>query len=77
MRPAGAPNPVDAEGCGVEVLAETGAVSRSRDNPPISSRPGAVLGPRSARIAYRRGAGDERLIIEDDYDSEYRYDRVR
>ena len=36
---------------------------------------GAVLGP-ERRAALIEWAEDERLIIEDDYDAEYRYDRV-
>jgi GntR family transcriptional regulator/MocR family aminotransferase len=68
------PIPVDADGLRVEALAGT-------DAPAVLVTPahqfpsGAVLAP-ERRAALVEWAGDDRLIIEDDYDSEYRYDRA-
>ncbi len=65
---------VDNEGLRVEELAKTDAaavVVTSAHQFPT----GAVLGP-ERRAALIEWAEDERLIIEDDYDAEYRYDRV-
>lgn len=68
------PIAIDAQGLRVRDLAASDAaavlVTSAHQFPT-----GAVLAPerRSALIEW---AGDERLIVEDDYDSEYRYDRV-
>ena len=68
------PIPLDGEGLRVDALAASGAevvvVTPSHQFPT-----GAVMGPerRHALLAWAR-AGD-RLVIEDDYDAEFRYDR--
>ena len=68
------PVPVDEEGLLVEELAKTDAsavvVTAAHQFPT-----GAVLGP-ARRAALIEWAEEERLIVEDDYDAEYRYDRV-
>ncbi len=68
------PVPVDERGLCVEVLARSDAdavlVTCAHQFPT-----GAVLAP-ERRAALIEWAEEERLIIEDDYDSEYRYDRV-
>lgn len=68
------PIPVDADGLRVDVLARTDAaavlVTSAHQFPT-----GAVLAP-ERRAALIEWAEDERLIVEDDYDAEYRYDRV-
>jgi GntR family transcriptional regulator/MocR family aminotransferase len=65
---------VDEEGLRVQELAQTDAaavlVTSAHQFPT-----GAVLGP-ERRAALIDWAEEERLIIEDDYDAEYRYDRV-
>jgi GntR family transcriptional regulator / MocR family aminotransferase len=65
---------VDEEGLRVEELAQTDAaavlVTSAHQFPT-----GAVLGP-ERRAALIEWAEEERLIVEDDYDAEYRYDRV-
>jgi GntR family transcriptional regulator/MocR family aminotransferase len=68
------PIPVDAGGLCVEVLARTDA-SAVLVTPAHQFPTGAVLAP-ERRAALIEWAGEERLIVEDDYDSEYRYDRV-
>jgi GntR family transcriptional regulator/MocR family aminotransferase len=68
------PVPVDSGGIRVDVLAETGA-SAVLVTPAHQFPTGAVLAP-ERRAALIEWAGEERLIVEDDYDSEYRYDRV-
>ncbi|HEY3865007.1 MAG TPA: PLP-dependent aminotransferase family protein [Solirubrobacteraceae bacterium] len=68
------PIPVDESGLRVDELAAT-------DVPAVLLTPahqfptGAVLAP-ARRAALIEWAAEERLIVEDDYDSEYRYDRV-
>jgi GntR family transcriptional regulator/MocR family aminotransferase len=68
------PIPVDAEGLRVDVLAQSDAsavlLTTAHQFPT-----GAVLGP-ERRAALIEWGEHERLIIEDDYDAEYRYDRV-
>jgi GntR family transcriptional regulator / MocR family aminotransferase len=68
------PIPVDANGLRVDALAQSDAsavlLTTAHQFPT-----GAVLGP-ERRAALIEWAGEERLIIEDDYDAEYRYDRV-
>ncbi len=68
------PIPVDDGGIVVEALAATD-VAAVLVTPTNQFPTGAVLGP-ERRAALVDWAGDERLIVEDDYDSEYRYDRV-
>jgi GntR family transcriptional regulator / MocR family aminotransferase len=68
------PIPVDAGGMRVEALAHTDA-SAVLVTPAHQFPTGAVLVP-ERRAALIEWAGEERLIVEDDYDSEYRYDRV-
>ncbi|HYM54467.1 MAG TPA: PLP-dependent aminotransferase family protein [Solirubrobacteraceae bacterium] len=68
------PVPVDEEGLRVQELAGADAsavVVTSAHQFPT----GAVLGP-ERRAALIEWAEEERLIVEDDYDAEYRYDRV-
>jgi GntR family transcriptional regulator / MocR family aminotransferase len=68
------PVPVDGDGLRVDALAATGAgavvVTPNHQFPT-----GAVMGPerRHALLAWARDGG--RLVIEDDYDAEFRYDR--
>jgi GntR family transcriptional regulator / MocR family aminotransferase len=68
------PVPLDGEGLRVDALAASGAdavvVTPSHQFPT-----GAVMGPerRHALLAWARER--ERLIVEDDYDAEFRYDR--
>jgi GntR family transcriptional regulator/MocR family aminotransferase len=68
------PVPLDAQGLRVDELARTDAaaalVTSAHQFPT-----GVVLGP-ERRAALIEWAEEERLIIEDDYDAEYRYDRV-
>lgn len=68
------PIPVDGQGLRVDELEKTDAaavlVTSAHQFPT-----GAVLGP-DRRAALIEWAEEERLIIEDDYDAEYRYDRA-
>ncbi len=68
------PIPVDAAGIQVDALAESDA-SAVLVTPAHQFPTGAVLAP-ERRAALIEWAGEERLIVEDDYDSEYRFDRV-
>ncbi len=68
------PVPVDAGGICVEALTQTDA-SAVLVTPAHQFPTGAVLAP-ERRAALIEWAGEERVIVEDDYDSEYRYDRV-
>jgi GntR family transcriptional regulator / MocR family aminotransferase len=70
-----APIPVDGEGLLVAELAhsEAGAVVVT---PAHQFPTGAVLSPARRAELIEWAEQQERLIIEDDYDSEYRYDRV-
>jgi GntR family transcriptional regulator/MocR family aminotransferase len=68
------PVPVDEHGLRVDVLERTGAAA-VLVTPAHQFPTGAVLAP-ERRAALIEWAEEERLIIEDDYDSEYRYDRV-
>jgi len=66
---------VDAHGLRVQALADTGAVA-VLVTPAHQFPTGGVLS-RERRAALIEWAEDgERLIVEDDYDAEYRYDRV-
>ena len=67
-----APVPVDDEGIQVRVLAETGAPAVFL-TPAHQFPTGVVLGPQRRRELL---AWDGELVIEDDYDAEYRYDRA-
>ncbi|MFC6878283.1 MULTISPECIES: PLP-dependent aminotransferase family protein [Actinomadura] len=69
-----APVPVDGDGIDVAALARTGA--RAVLVTPAHQYPtGVVLSParRAALIAWARDVGG--VIVEDDYDAEFRYDR--
>ena len=68
------PVPVDAEGIDVDALAKTG-VSAVFVTPAHQFPLGMVLSPRrrAALVAWARRTGG--LIVEDDYDAEFRYDR--
>lgn len=67
-----APVPVDDEGVQVRALAETGAAAVFL-TPAHQFPTGVVLGPQRRRELL---AWDGELVIEDDYDAEYRYDRA-
>ena len=68
------PVPVDAEGLRVDTLASTGEQA-VLVTPAHQFPTGVVLAPsrRAALLDWARSGG---LIIEDDYDAEYRYDRT-
>ncbi|MBU8821827.1 PLP-dependent aminotransferase family protein [Mycolicibacterium goodii] len=66
------PVPVDDEGIQVQSLGETGAAAVFL-TPAHQFPTGVVLGPRRRRELL---AWDGELVIEDDYDAEYRYDRA-
>ena len=68
-----APVPVDAEGLRVDLLAATGA-SAVVVTPAHQFPTGAALSParRAALVAWAED--EERLVVEDDYDGELRYD---
>lgn len=68
------PIPVDDGGLRVDALAATNAAAVLL-TPAHQFPTGAVLAP-ERRAALIEWAEDDRLIVEDDYDSEYRYDRV-
>ena len=69
------PVPVDEQGLNVRALADTGA--RAVLVTPAHQFPTGVVLSRERRAALIEWAEDgERLIVEDDYDAEYRYDRV-
>lgn len=66
--------PVDGRGLRVDLLAETDAAAVIL-TPAHQFPTGVVLAP-ERRAHLIEWAEEERLVIEDDYDSEYRYDRV-
>jgi len=68
------PIPVDEAGLRVDVLAATDAAA-VLVTPAHQFPTGAVLAP-ERRAALVEWAEEDRLIVEDDYDSEYRFDRV-
>ncbi|MDV3127425.1 PLP-dependent aminotransferase family protein [Mycobacterium sp. 21AC1] len=70
LRPV--PVPVDDEGIRVDVLATTGT-SAAFLTPAHQFPTGVVLGPHRRRELL---GWDGELLIEDDYDAEYRYDRA-
>ncbi len=68
------PIPVDEDGIAIDALARA-KVSTVLVTPANQFPTGAVMTP-ERRAALIEWAGEENLIVEDDYDSEYRYDRV-
>ncbi|GAA2433207.1 PLP-dependent aminotransferase family protein [Mycolicibacterium llatzerense] len=68
------PVPVDDDGLDVEALAGT-AASTVLTTPAHQSPTGVVLSP-ARRTALLEWARAGNLVIEDDYDAEYRYDRA-
>jgi GntR family transcriptional regulator/MocR family aminotransferase len=73
LRPV--PVPVDEHGLQVDDLARSGL--RTVLLTPAHQFPtGVVLAPRRRRDLMDWAAGADALIIEDDYDAEYRYDRA-
>ena len=68
------PVPVDADGLDVASLRDSGA--RAILTTPAHQSPTGVVLPAARRTALCGWARDGRLIIEDDYDAEYRYDRA-
>jgi GntR family transcriptional regulator/MocR family aminotransferase len=68
------PVPVDAEGMRIDDLTDTG-LDVALLTPAHQFPTGVVLSPRR-RVALLSWAARDRLIIEDDYDAEHRYDRA-
>ena len=68
------PVPVDEHGVDVDALAASGA-QVVVVTPAHQSPTGVVLSRRAAARADRVGAATGRLVVEDDYDAEFRYDR--
>jgi GntR family transcriptional regulator/MocR family aminotransferase len=68
------PVPLDEQGLRVDDLTRTDAAA-VLVTPAHQFPTGVVMGP-ERRAALIEWAEEERLIIEDDYDAEYRYDRV-
>jgi GntR family transcriptional regulator / MocR family aminotransferase len=68
------PVPLDAEGLRVDALSASGAeavvVTPNHQFPS-----GAVMGPQRRRELLGWARAGDRLVIEDDYDAEFRYDR--
>lgn len=67
--------PVDEQGLRVDALAATG-LSAVLVTPAHQFPTGVVLGPARRRALVRWARAGDRWVIEDDYDSEYRYDRA-
>ncbi|MEV5880303.1 PLP-dependent aminotransferase family protein [Streptomyces sp. NPDC052101] len=68
------PVPVDEQGIDVRALAASGA--RAVVVTPAHQWPtGVVLGPERRRALIGWAAGHDAVVIEDDYDAEFRYDR--
>ena len=67
------PVPVDEHGLRVDTLGDLRAVLLT---PAHQFPTGVVLAPRRRRDLLDWAAGADALIIEDDYDAEYRYDRA-
>jgi GntR family transcriptional regulator/MocR family aminotransferase len=68
------PVPVDADGIDVEALAASGA--RAVVLTPAHQVPtGVVLAPRRRQALVAWAASVDAVVIEDDYDAEFRYDR--
>jgi GntR family transcriptional regulator / MocR family aminotransferase len=70
-----APVPVDAEGLRVDALEASGA-SAAVVTPAHQFPTGCVLSSRRRSALIEWAERGERLIVEDDYDAEYRYDRA-
>jgi GntR family transcriptional regulator/MocR family aminotransferase len=69
-----APAPVDEQGIDVDSLAATGARSVLL-TPAHQSPTGVVLAPTRRQALAEWASVNDAIIIEDDYDSEFRYDR--
>ena len=69
------PIPVDAEGLRVEELIASDAAAVVV-TPAHQFPTGGVLSPARRAALVEWAERDERLIVEDDFDAEYRYDRV-
>ncbi len=69
------PIPVDAEGLRVEDLIASDAAAVVV-TPAHQFPTGAILSPSRRALLVEWAEREERLIVEDDYDAEYRYDRV-
>jgi len=70
-----APQPVDGHGMRVDRLVEAGGIAAAVVTPAHQFPTGAVLAParRAALVEWATRTGA--LILEDDYDAEFRYDR--
>jgi GntR family transcriptional regulator / MocR family aminotransferase len=68
------PVPVDDDGLDVAALSDSGATT-VLSTPAHQSPTGVVLSP-ARRTALVQWARADHLVIEDDYDAEYRYDRA-
>jgi len=68
------PVPIDGEGLDVDALAHTGA--QAVLTTPAHQSPTGVVLSATRRTALMEWARAGRLVIEDDYDAEYRYDRA-
>jgi GntR family transcriptional regulator/MocR family aminotransferase len=66
--------PVDERGLRIDLLADSDAAAVIV-TPAHQFPTGVVLAP-ERRVELIEWAEEERLVVEDDYDSEYRYDRV-
>jgi GntR family transcriptional regulator/MocR family aminotransferase len=73
LRPV--PVPVDAQGVRVVALASSG-LDVALLTPAHHFPTGVVLGPQRRRDLLTWAATGDRLVIEDDYDAEHRYDRA-
>jgi GntR family transcriptional regulator/MocR family aminotransferase len=73
LRPV--PVPVDEHGLQVDALVRTG-VRAVMLTPAHQFPTGVVLAPQRRRELFDWAAATDALIIEDDYDAEYRYDRA-
>jgi GntR family transcriptional regulator/MocR family aminotransferase len=69
-----APVPVDADGVDVDALADSGATVVLAT--PAHQSPTGVVLSAARRTALVQWARADHLVIEDDYDAEYRYDRA-
>jgi GntR family transcriptional regulator / MocR family aminotransferase len=69
------PIPVDGEGLRVDALIESDAAV-ALVTPAHQFPTGVVLSPARRAALVEWAECEERLIVEDDYDAEYRYDRV-
>jgi GntR family transcriptional regulator/MocR family aminotransferase len=69
------PLPVDADGLVIDPLSGLAAVDAVAVAPAHQYPTGAVLSPARRQQLTAWARGGDRLIVEDDYDAEYRYDR--